>query len=151
LVRGLGAAPQAVEVARLGVSELLSNVLKHVEGRWCCLTVCQSQLTVVVVQVLDRSPGVPSVRCPAWDAESGRGLWLLREMADGFGCFRHVWDDGVVGKSVWFACRLGAPVPAPASVGDETPVDPRERLRARLRARNSASEVNYRIKSGELP
>ncbi|WP_158920612.1 ATP-binding protein [Streptomyces sp. NBRC 109706] len=131
------------------MSELLSNVLKHVEGRWCSLTVCQSQLPLVVVQVLDRSPVQPVVRCPAWDAESGRGLWLLREMADGFGCFRHVWDDGVVGKSVWFACRLDGPGSAP--VVDETPVDSRERLRARLRARNSASEVNYRIKSGELP
>ncbi|UED83270.1 ATP-binding protein [Streptomyces profundus] len=136
LVAQLGASREAVELARLGVSELLSNVSKHVESRWCCLTVCQSRLAVVVVQVLDRSPVYPVVHTPAWDAESGRGLWLLREMADGFGCLRHVWDDGVVGKSVWFACRWGETEPVPAEAG--APV-------------GATREVNYRIKSGELP
>ncbi|WP_158920812.1 hypothetical protein [Streptomyces sp. NBRC 109706] len=39
----------------------------------------------------------------------------------------------------------------PDSLKDTPEADPHARLLSRLRARNAASEVNYRVKSGELP
>ncbi|MDT0317293.1 ATP-binding protein [Streptomyces millisiae] len=100
--RGWGASPAAVEVARLGVSELLSNIIRHVECPQCYLRIVRVG-GEAVVQVFDRSSEFPVVGRPEWDADSGRGLWLLREMADRFG-----WEatHPRVGKIVWFACRL---------------------------------------------
>ncbi|MCK1796908.1 ATP-binding protein [Streptomyces sp. XM4193] len=100
LVRELGGDPGAVAVARLGVSELLSNVCKHVGDRRCRLEV-EREGAGVCVRLFDRSPQVPAVRVPRWDAEEGRGLWLLREMADALG-YTCVPD----GKWVWFRCLL---------------------------------------------
>ncbi|RMI39431.1 ATP-binding protein [Streptomyces triticirhizae] len=101
------ASQRAVEVARLGVSELLSNVVKHAEARRCHLRVLRAG-DDVVVQVCDRSPRLPVIRRPDWSAECGRGLWLLREMADDFGYMPVPYPspEGLrMGKTVWFSCR----------------------------------------------
>lgn len=101
-VRALGGDAEAVGVVRLGVSELLSNVVRHVADARCRVEV-EGSGTDVVVTVYDRSPLPPVVSEPDWDAERGRGLWLLREMVTGFGYTR---VGG--GKAVWFRCPLGA-------------------------------------------
>ncbi|GAB2881603.1 ATP-binding protein [Streptomyces mayteni] len=102
VLRGWDAPPGAVELARLGVSELLSNVVKHVECPRCYLKVIRIG-GEAVVQVFDYSSELPRIIAPDWDAESGRGLWMLRTMARRFGyeatCARR-------GKTVWFACGL---------------------------------------------
>lgn len=98
LVR-LGAERHAVELARLGVSELLSNVCEHVPDPRCLLTV-QRQGAGMRIRLFDRSPAAPVVRLPDWEAEHGRGLWMVRELADSFGYVR---ANG--GKWVWFQCR----------------------------------------------
>ncbi|MEU3313995.1 ATP-binding protein [Streptomyces sp. NPDC006662] len=56
---------------------------------------------LVRVEVRDSGPGVPTVGRPGLDAVSGRGLWLVSEVADEFGVI-----DQLVGKSVWvrFTC-----------------------------------------------
>lgn len=100
VLKELGGDASAVAVARLGVSELLSNVCKHVGDRRCRLVVEREGVSVCV-RLFDRSPQVPAVRVPAWDAEEGRGLWLLREMADELG---YTCTPG--GKWVWFRCRV---------------------------------------------
>ncbi|MFE1358486.1 MULTISPECIES: ATP-binding protein [Streptomyces] len=99
-----GGGRDTVELVRLGVSELLGNVAKHVENPRCYLRMARIGAEVTV-QVFDRSVRLPVLgqEAPGWDAESGRGLWMLREMADGFGCERTL---RCVGKIVWFRCAL---------------------------------------------
>ncbi|MCE7081007.1 ATP-binding protein [Streptomyces sp. ST2-7A] len=101
LVRGRGGDADAVGVIRLGISELLSNVVKHAGDPRCRLEVHHVGATVRV-RLFDRCARVPVVTVPDWDAEGGRGLWLLREMTGALGCTR-VPD----GKWVWFAVPLG--------------------------------------------
>ncbi|WP_165984367.1 ATP-binding protein [Streptomyces sp. YIM 98790] len=102
-VRALGGDPEAVAVARLGASELLANVLKHTDDRWCRLRV-ERRNDCIWIGASDRSLEVPVVTVPRWDAESGRGLWLLREMTAvlGYSC-----TPG--GKTVWFHLPLSGP------------------------------------------
>ncbi|WP_129838000.1 ATP-binding protein [Streptomyces sp. RFCAC02] len=95
------ASPDAIEVARLGVSELLTNVARHAGDPWCRLRVARRDGQVGVA-VRDRSPVLPVVREPDWDSDCGRGLWLLREMCQDFGC-RPVARGG---KTVWFVVPL---------------------------------------------
>ena len=105
------ASREAVELARLGVSELLANVGKHTGSRRCCLRVVRVGADVVV-QVFDESKCLPVLRTPDWCSEDGRGLWLLREMADGFGFMPVPWVTGAsrrLGKVVWFACWGAVP------------------------------------------
>jgi anti-sigma regulatory factor (Ser/Thr protein kinase) len=101
LVADLGGDGRAVEVARHGVSELLTNVITHVEDRACRLEVLRDE-NGICVRVFDRSRVVPAVRVAPWDAETGRGLWLLREMADAMG-----YVLTASGKWVWF--RIAVP------------------------------------------
>lgn len=104
VLRSWGASLEAVELVRLGVSELLSNVHRHVAVRRCYLRIVRIG-SEVTVQVFDRSPNLPVVlEDPDGESECGRGLWMLREMASGFGCERTEQRDG---KIVWFRCELG--------------------------------------------
>ena len=105
------ASREAVELARLGVSELLANVAKHTVSRRCGLRVLRVGADVVV-QVFDESRELPVLRTPDWCSEDGRGLWLLREMADGFGYMPMPFVAGTscrLGKVVWFSCWGAVP------------------------------------------
>jgi anti-sigma regulatory factor (Ser/Thr protein kinase) len=104
VARGWGASALVVELVRLGVSELLSNVIKHVPDKRCDLMIYLLG-DALVVSVSDSSPVLPEVRgLPDWDAESGRGLWMLRSMAEAFGS--HRMDGFYFKKCVWFRCDL---------------------------------------------
>ena len=102
-VAALNGDGEAVSLAQLGVSELLANTFKHVDDPACRLEV-ERQGRAVYVRLFDRSRQVPAVLVPDWEAECGRGLWLLREMADGLG-YTLLAD----GKWVWFRCALPQP------------------------------------------
>ncbi|WBB63542.1 ATP-binding protein [Streptomyces sp. WMMC500] len=108
----LGGDADAVAIVRLGVSELLSNVAKHAEDKTCRLTV-RVEETWVYVHVYDTSRQAPALTTPAWDAESGRGLWLLNSMVTDWG-----YECRADGKAVWFRAPLNAtakePKPAPS-------------------------------------
>ncbi|GAA3857710.1 ATP-binding protein [Streptomyces sedi] len=102
---------EAVELARLGVSELLANVAKHTVSRRCSLRAVRVGADLLV-QVFDESRQLPVLRTPDWCSEDGRGLWLLREMADGFGYMPMPFGDGTscrLGKVVWFSCWGAVP------------------------------------------
>lgn len=86
---------RVTEVVLHGVTELLSNVARHVDDPRCTLTLDRDG-SAVRVTVHDRSPALPKITLPEWSAEEGRGLWLLREMADGLGCV-----PTEEGKQVW--------------------------------------------------
>lgn len=94
------------DTLELGVSELVTNVVRHVPDRRCSLLV--ARLTAGVrVEVTDGSAELPRRTAELLsDAESGRGLALLDAMVDKWG----VSPAPGGGKTVWFEC---APEPVP--------------------------------------
>jgi serine/threonine-protein kinase RsbW len=105
VLQGWGAPSEVVSTLKLGVSELLTNVHIHVgDPRWRLelgLAVRRNGSRVRLV-VQDGSPVLPTVCEPDWARDSGRGLWLLREMAEDFGC-----EAVAGGKRVWIGCDYG--------------------------------------------
>ncbi|GAA1933633.1 hypothetical protein GCM10009716_46080 [Streptomyces sodiiphilus] len=95
VLREWGAPQHTAEVVLHGVTELLANVARHVEDPRCVLEITRCP-EAVRVSVHDRSPRLPEITLPDWTAEAGRGLWLLREMADELG---YAATDG--GKHIW--------------------------------------------------
>ncbi|MFJ7209738.1 ATP-binding protein [Streptomyces sp. NPDC098789] len=94
---------------RLCVSELAANVVTHgvPEGRRFAVRV-EWVRDLVRIEVRDSGPGVPVVRCASPDALSGRGLWLVSQLADGLTV-----EDGSVGKTVSAVFRVrGEGLPA---------------------------------------
>ncbi|MFJ9818171.1 ATP-binding protein [Streptomyces sp. NPDC101151] len=87
----------------LAVSELVTNVVRHVPDRRCSLVVVR-QTAGVRVEVTDRCPHLPAVSDELDpDAEGGRGLALLDAVVDKWG----VSPAGCGGKTVWFECGGG--------------------------------------------
>lgn len=100
-----------VEDIELCVSELATNALLHgvPPGREFSVGIHRGE-DLVRLEVRDSGPGLPVVQQPDDDACSGRGLHLVREIADDFGV-----DDHVVGKTVWLIFKTStAPEPAPS-------------------------------------
>jgi hypothetical protein len=98
--------PGMVEAARVCVSDVVANVLRHAK-----VPVLAVEVSVlgdrVIVGVLDGDPdGRPRVVEAAGDAESGRGLLLLERLAHAWGVS---WTGGLAptGKRVWFELREG--------------------------------------------
>jgi PAS domain S-box-containing protein len=88
------------DTARLLVSELLSNAVRHGKGP---LTLRMRRTPAdLVVEVHDHSLRLPQPRLAGPDDESGRGLRLVDALAGGWGTTPT--DDG---KTVWFTLSLG--------------------------------------------
>lgn len=94
-----------VEDIKLCVSELATNALLHgaPPGREFSVEIQRAE-ELVRLKVRDSGPGRPTVQQPCDNACSGRGLHLVRELADDFGVVDHV-----VGKTVWLAFKTTAP------------------------------------------
>ncbi|MFD7918714.1 ATP-binding protein [Streptomyces sp. NPDC059740] len=92
-----------VDDAVLCVQELLANVVRHTDSSECALTL-ERRPDRVRLTVSDASGELPTLREPDWGAESGRGLWLVAELADAWGAVRTAG-----GKDVW--CELRATPP----------------------------------------
>jgi len=85
--------------ARLLLSELLTNAVQHAQGP---VTVHVSRTAAeLTVEVGDGSSHTPEPRRADEDEESGRGLNLVRVLADSWGV--RPTDDG---KTTWFTLRL---------------------------------------------
>ncbi|GAA3873443.1 ATP-binding protein [Streptomyces sedi] len=112
LLRDWRAREEVIALGEHGVSELLANVLRHVDDPRCSLRVSRTRRDLLV-EVLDRSCRPPRVGLrPHWSAECGRGLWLLREMVDDLGYMPTPYPAGEwpsLGKTVWFLCRSVLP------------------------------------------
>ncbi|WP_455355534.1 ATP-binding protein [Streptomyces sp. SYSU K217416] len=92
------------DAAELALTELLTNVFRHVPDRRCTTHVLRRD-SGVRIEVHDAEPALPAPRAAgAWD-EGGRGLALLAAVTD-------VWDvepDPVGGgKCVWFELKQGS-------------------------------------------
>ncbi|MEV0171188.1 ATP-binding protein [Streptomyces sp. NPDC050803] len=92
--------PELYDAAALGVTELVSNVVRHVPDRRCRVLVLRrgAGVRVEVADGVDRTPCV-GVGLSA-EAECGRGLVLLDAVVDKWGVDRR----GGGGKTVWFEC-----------------------------------------------
>ncbi|MFF4399569.1 PAS domain S-box protein [Streptomyces sp. NPDC001480] len=89
----------AADDALLLLSETLTNAVQHAEGP-LGLRLCRTA-TDLTVEVSDRSPHLPQPRLASEDEESGRGLFLVRTLADSWGV--RPTDEG---KTTWFTLRL---------------------------------------------
>lgn len=97
-LRALGCPAEEVDTARLLVSELAANVVRHAASQAMVIAV-EPGVDRVRVLVGDDDPTVP---VPPGDvsesASSGRGLFLVTRLARQWGIDEHEGD----GKAVWF-------------------------------------------------
>ncbi|GKQ33866.1 PAS domain S-box protein [Streptomyces sp. A012304] len=92
-------ADRVADDALLLLSETLTNAVQHGEGPIALHL--HRTATGLTVEVGDRSPQLPQPRPAERDEESGRGLLLVRTLADGWGV--RPTDEG---KTTWFTLRL---------------------------------------------
>nr|WP_242335407.1 ATP-binding protein [Streptomyces formicae] len=92
--------PSLADDAALALTELLTNVHRHVPDRRCALLIERSP-TGLRVEVHDSSPALPRPHRASPDDESGRGLAVLDAVVHKWG----VAQTGSPGKTVWFECR----------------------------------------------
>ncbi|MFF4709794.1 ATP-binding protein [Streptomyces eurythermus] len=92
----------------LGVSELVTNVVRHVPDRRCRVVVAR-QAAGVRAEVSDGFAALPRLETEVdEESEGGRGLALLDAVVDKWGV-----SPGADGKTVWFECHG-----CPAAPGD---------------------------------
>jgi anti-sigma regulatory factor (Ser/Thr protein kinase) len=95
--------PEAVLVdAKLLLSELVSNAIKHASRDRQAVIVRIRRNHFVRVEVLDPGPMFkPDPRPPGTGAGSGRGLFVVDRVANAWGV-----EPDEAGKKVWFELRL---------------------------------------------
>jgi serine phosphatase RsbU (regulator of sigma subunit)/anti-sigma regulatory factor (Ser/Thr protein kinase) len=114
-----GLEPDQAQSARLLVSEIVTNSVRHggaTADDWIGLDVELSP-ELLRVQVSDRGPGFrPSPTLAPPEQPNGRGLFLVSELADRWGSDEH-------GRRVWFELdrRQGDDDPETRGLGDSTP------------------------------
>ncbi|MFE4355994.1 ATP-binding protein [Kitasatospora sp. NPDC056800] len=107
---GLPSGHRYADTAELLLGELFANAVqhsdapddRHIEIRF---TLVNSRLRL---EVHDACAAHPTLRVATPDDEHGRGLFLVNELAERWGCTNR---PGGIGKFVWV---LIAPAPAPA-------------------------------------
>jgi anti-sigma regulatory factor (Ser/Thr protein kinase) len=91
--------------AELCVTELVTNVMRHVPDRRCTVRVFRED-GGVLVEVRDSSPVLPTLRRAELLEESGRGIATVDLLAHEWGA--EPAEGG--GKVVWFRMRVRPPV-----------------------------------------
>lgn len=86
----------AAEEAALFVTELATNVVKHVGEGVSAVLILERRSDRLRVEVHDKSIAAPSLRALSCDEECGRGLHLLTALAEDWGTVRTA-----SGKAVW--------------------------------------------------
>lgn len=100
---GAWGLPYLAGAAELGVTELLSNVVKHVPDRRCTVVLLRG-MDGVRIEVHDGEPALPCLRDTGEYDVGGRGLVLLSACV-------HAWDAERAkggGKVVWFELKAEA-------------------------------------------
>ncbi|MFF2079883.1 ATP-binding protein [Kitasatospora sp. NPDC058162] len=95
------------DIAELLLGELFANAVQHTDAPDDRLIEIRFALTNnrLRVEVHDAGAGRPSLRTPTPTDEHGRGLFLVNELAERWGCCPRA---GGIGKFVW---ALIAPTP----------------------------------------
>jgi Histidine kinase-like ATPase domain len=117
-----GAARRCDDIT-LVVSELLANALRHAgprPGGWPVRVglVQPAPGSGVLCAVADPSPAVPLPPPPGHLGESGRGLRVIGELSDQWGCAAH----GSSGKVVWAMFAVAGPALPQRAPGRPRPV-----------------------------
>jgi anti-sigma regulatory factor (Ser/Thr protein kinase) len=98
----VGDLPRArVEEVAVMVSELTTNSVSHAASEFT-ITIRRS-IDEIYIGVSDMGPGEPALRSPRPTEPTGRGLQIVRELADRWGIIPAQNGDG---KTVWFAVDL---------------------------------------------
>lgn len=88
--------PEALEVVELMVSELATNCIRHSRTAFD-VTILRAR-DEVRIEVSDCAGGRPTVRSPAPEDPSGRGLKIVQMLSHDWGVDYHA----QAGKTVWF-------------------------------------------------
>ncbi|MEV7774581.1 ATP-binding protein [Kitasatospora sp. NPDC086791] len=106
---GLPSGDRYAEVAELLLGELFANAVQHSDAPADRLI--EVRFAVVGdrlrIEVHDAGSGRPSVRSAVPDDEHGRGLFLVNELAERWGCCPR---SGGIGKFVWALVAPALPV-----------------------------------------
>ncbi|MEU3143494.1 MULTISPECIES: ATP-binding protein [unclassified Streptomyces] len=97
--------PAAGDEAGLLVTELATNVIKHVGEGTLATLILEWKCDRLRVEMHDKSHALPAMRGADRDAECGRGLHLLAAMAADWGT-----AVTALGKAVWCEIELGPEV-----------------------------------------
>ncbi|MGW2420175.1 ATP-binding protein [Streptomyces sp. NPDC001709] len=99
--------PELTFAVELGVSELVTNVVRHVPDRRCTVVLAR-QTAGLRAEVTDGFAQLPSPKRELdEESESGRGLALLDAVVDKWG----VSPGAAGGKTVWFECGAAGITP----------------------------------------
>jgi anti-sigma regulatory factor (Ser/Thr protein kinase) len=82
------------------LDELLVNALIHGAGEITLLLAFDQVTGVLRGEVTDEDPGSPVVLEPGIHRQDGRGMLLVKHLAETWG-----WQDTAEGKTVWFTFR----------------------------------------------
>ncbi|MFD5654658.1 ATP-binding protein [Streptomyces sp. NPDC127039] len=93
----------ACDVTQLVVTELATNVIKHVGEGSPTTLILERKPDRLRVEMHDKSRRLPSLRTADCDAECGRGLHMLAAMAVDWGT-----AATALGKAVWCEIALGS-------------------------------------------
>jgi anti-sigma regulatory factor (Ser/Thr protein kinase) len=85
------------------IDELLVNALIHGAGEIMLLLAVDEVTGVLRGEVTDESPSSPAVLEPGIDQQDGRGMLLVKHLAETWG-----WQTTADGKTVWFTFRSGS-------------------------------------------
>jgi anti-sigma regulatory factor (Ser/Thr protein kinase) len=99
--------PEAIEVAALLVTELVTNAVLH--ARTAVVLIVDVAPGRIVLRVRDGSDATPVQRGYGADAATGRGIALVEQLATAWGVNR-----SEEGKEVW--CQIDFPVAADTNV-----------------------------------
>lgn len=99
------------DIAELLLTELFANAVQHSDAPADRLVEVRFALVGnrLRLEVHDAGTGRPSLRTTTPTDEHGRGLLLVDELAERWGCCPRA---GGVGKFVWALCAPTAPIPA---------------------------------------
>ncbi|CND66327.1 Histidine kinase-%2C DNA gyrase B-%2C and HSP90-like ATPase [Mycobacterium tuberculosis] len=89
-------------MARLVVSELVTNAWRHGDGQIILRVFRDARADFAVLEVWDQGEGLPVISMEDFEATSGRGLLLVSQLADDWGT-RPITEGG---KIVWARCAL---------------------------------------------
>ncbi|MFD5745900.1 ATP-binding protein [Streptomyces sp. NPDC127033] len=100
--------PEVIAAAQVCVSEMVTNVIRHVGDGTPATLAVSIQGTHVRLELRDPAPrALPTLLAPSEDAESGRGMLLVDELADRWGITLR--PDA---KVVW--CELATTLTSPS-------------------------------------